>query len=58
MYKTNQETQTMKKTTTTKQKNQQKKKYEKPAIVHTTKIETLAGTCVQTSGQSCVPAFN
>ena len=48
----------MKKTSTKNQKNLHKKKYEKPAIVHTTKIETLAGTCVQTSGQSCVPAFN
>lgn len=35
-----------------------KKPYEKPAIVHTTKIETLAGTCVQTVGESCVPAFD
>ena len=35
-----------------------KKPYEKPAIVHTTKIETLAGTCVQTVGKSCVPSFD
>jgi hypothetical protein len=48
----------MKKTTTKKQKNLKKKNYGKPAIVHTTKIEIVAGTCVQTSGQSCVPAFD
>jgi len=48
----------MKKTADKKQKNLQKKNYEKPAIVHTTKIETLAGTCVNTSGQACVPAFD
>ena len=35
-----------------------KKPYEKPAIVHTTKIETLAGTCVQTVGNQCVPSFD
>jgi len=34
------------------------KQYQKPAIVHTTKIETLAGTCGLTVGQSCVPAFD
>ena len=48
----------MKKTTDKKQPALKKKIYEKPAIVHTTKIETLAGTCVQTVGQACVPAFN
>ena len=48
----------MKKIDDKNQKILKKKKYEKPAIVHTTKIEILAGTCVQTSGQSCVPAFN
>ena len=41
-----------------KQKNTKKKSYEKPAIVHTTRIETLAGTCVNTVGQACVPAFD
>ena len=48
----------MKKTENKKQKNLEKKPYEKPAIVHTTKIETLAGTCGQTVGNSCVPAFD
>ena len=48
----------MKKHEDKKQKNLKKKTYKKPAIVHTTKIETLAGTCVQTVGQSCVPAFD
>jgi len=48
----------MKKTDNKKQNNLKKKPYEKPAIVHTTKIETLAGTCVQTVGNSCVPAFD
>lgn len=48
----------MKQTDNKKKKNLGKKPYEKPAIVHTTKIETLAGTCVQTVGQSCVPAFD
>jgi len=54
----NQETQAMKKSATKKQKNLQKKKYEKPAFIHSTKIETLAGTCAQTVGQTCVPAFD
>ena len=35
-----------------------KKPYEKPAIIQTTKIETLAGTCVNTVGQACVPPFD
>ena len=48
----------MKKTEGKTRKTRKKKKYEKPAIVHTTKIETLAGTCVNTVGQSCVPAFD
>ena len=48
----------MKKSDTKKQKNLQQKKYEKPAIIHSTKIETLAGTCAQTVGQACVPAFD
>jgi len=48
----------MKKTDDKKQKNLKKKPYEKPEIVHTTKIETLAGTCVNIVGQSCVPAFD
>ena len=48
----------MKKSEDKKQKILKKKHYEKPAIIHTTKIETLAGTCVQTVGQSCVPAFD
>jgi len=48
----------MKKSEAKKQKTLTKKNYEKPAIVHTTKIETLAGTCVQTVGESCVPAFD
>ncbi|MDW7681053.1 MAG: hypothetical protein SCK70_10840 [bacterium] len=48
----------MKKADNKKQKKFIKKAYEKPAIVHTTKIETLAGTCVQTVGQACVPAFD
>ena len=48
----------MKNTKDKKQKNIKKKQYEKPAIVHTTKIETLAGTCVNTVGQACVPAFD
>jgi len=34
-----------------------KKPYLKPAIIHKTKIKTLAGTCVQTVGQSCTLAF-
>jgi hypothetical protein len=53
-----QENSNMKKIDTQNQKNLKKKKYEKPAIMYATKIETLAGTCMQTSGQSCVPAFN
>ena len=48
----------MKKTETKDPNNPKKKKYEKPAIVHTTKIDTLAGTCVQTAGNQCVPAFD
>jgi len=48
----------MKKTISTKAKNLKKKKYVKPAIINSTKIETLAGTCVQTVGQTCVPAFD
>ena len=48
----------MKKIEDKKQNNLKKKHYEKPAIVHTTKIETLAGTCVQTVGNQCVPAFD
>jgi len=48
----------MKKAEDKKQKNLKKKKYEKPTIINTTKIDTLAGTCVQTVGQTCVPAFD
>ena len=40
------------------QEKSTKKPYEKPAVVHTTKIETLAGTCVQTVGNQCTPAFD
>ncbi|MDW7681740.1 MAG: hypothetical protein SCK70_14350 [bacterium] len=36
----------------------QKKPYQKPQIIHSTRIETLAGTCVQTVGEQCVPAFD
>ena len=48
----------MKNNKETKQQNHKKKIYEKPTIVHTTRIETLAGTCVNTVGQSCVPSFD
>jgi len=48
----------MKKSEIKKQTKFKKNKYEKPAIIHTTKIETLAGTCVQTVGEQCVPAFD
>jgi len=32
----------------------EKKKYEKPQIMHTSVIETLAGSCIQLGG--CVPS--
>ena len=48
----------MKQTDNKKKKNLGKKPYEKPAIVHTTKSESLAGTCVQTVVNQCVPAFD
>ena len=32
-----------------------KKKYQKPHIVHTKVIETLAGSCVSTIGNNCQP---
>ncbi len=43
----------------TQQKNKndkkvEKKKYEKPQIIHTSKIETLAGSCASLGG--CIPA--
>ena len=33
-----------------------KKKYEKPQIIHTSKIETLAGSCGAEGG--CSPAYS
>jgi len=43
-----------KKMTDRKNENRTKKKYQKPAIVHTTSIETIAGRCAQTVG--CTPS--
>lgn len=39
------------------EKNEQtQKKYQQPRVIHTSKIETLAGSCVSTT--SCVPNFS
>ena len=36
--------------------NSNKKKYEKPQIIHSSKIETLAGSCAATS--FCTPNYS